>query len=81
MGKTPHEIVKMLNDIVPAKMSRNEFCRQTGINRNSFDRYSAGIGCPTIETMIKMLPFIGNTFEVTISGKVFVVDVKPERSR
>jgi DNA-binding phage protein len=78
MGTTPREIVKLLNDIVPARMSRNEFCRQTGINRNSFDRYSAGIGCPTIETMIKMLPFIGNTFDVTILGKTFTIEVKPE---
>jgi len=50
-------VVELLNEHISAKISRNEFCRVTGINRNSVDRYRAGLGCPIHETLVKMAKY------------------------
>lgn len=52
--KTYARVVQLLNDEIPAKISRNEFSRITGINRNSLDRYKGGIGTPILETLQKL---------------------------
>ena len=49
----------MLNEEIPAKISRNEFSRITGINRNSIDRYKAGLGTPIFETLEKLGAYFG----------------------
>lgn len=54
-------VVELLDQYIPAKISRNEFCRLTGVNRNSVDRYRAGLGCPTDETLEKMADYFGVT--------------------
>ena len=60
MGKNTYQrVVDLLNEHIPAKVSRNEFCRITGINRNSVDRYRAGLGCPIEETLQKMSKYFG----------------------
>lgn len=60
--KTYPRVVDLLNQHIPAMVSRNEFCRSTGINRNSIDRYLAGLGCPTDETLVKLSDY----FDVSI---------------
>ncbi|NVN90193.1 MAG: helix-turn-helix transcriptional regulator [Desulfuromonadales bacterium] len=57
--KTYQRVMDLLNEHIPAKISRNEFCRITGINRNSVDRYRAGLGCPIHETLEKMAGYFG----------------------
>ena len=69
MAKTPQEVIDVLNEYVPGKMSRNEFCRQTKINPNSFDRYVAGIGFPTLETFQKLSDFSGVSFEIKVTPR------------
>lgn len=54
MGKTYQPIIDLLRAEVPEKCSRNEFCRRTKINQNSFDRYIAGISEPTKATLDKL---------------------------
>lgn len=62
MGKTFPKVMELLSREVPAKISRNAFCRAAGINPNSFDRYKAGISEPTTATLQKMADY----FEVDI---------------
>jgi len=59
MGKTFPMVIKLLKDEVPEKCSRNEFCRRTGINPNSFDRYIAGISEPTTASLEKIADYFG----------------------
>lgn len=59
VGKTYPKVVELLNSEVPDKISRNEFCRRTGINVNSFDRYKAGISEPTQATLQKLSDYFG----------------------
>lgn len=66
MKPTPTKIVFLLNEHIPGKISRNEFCRATGINRNSVDRYLAGIGHPNIETLQKLADYFDETFTIEI---------------
>ncbi|NJD36705.1 MAG: helix-turn-helix transcriptional regulator [Geobacter sp.] len=54
MGRTYQRVIDLLNEEVPAKISRNAFCKKTGINVNSFDRYKAGISEPTTATLEKL---------------------------
>lgn len=54
MGRTYQRVIDLINDEVPAKISRNAFCKKTGINVNSFDRYKAGISEPTTATLEKL---------------------------
>lgn len=62
MGKeTFPKVVELLKNEVPTNISRNEFCRVTGINRNSFDRYVAGLGEPTTATLLKLADYFGTT--------------------
>lgn len=61
MGKTFPMVIKMLKDEVPEKCSRNEFCRRTGINPNSFDRYIAGISEPTTASLEKIASYFGKS--------------------
>lgn len=62
-SKTYPRVVQLLNDEIPARISRNEFCRVTGINRNSVDRYQAGVGTPILETLQKLSDYFGVTVE------------------
>jgi transcriptional regulator with XRE-family HTH domain len=66
-------VVKLLNEHIPAEVSRNEFCRVTGINRNSVDRYMARIGEPSSATLEKMAEYFGVTVESLRgeTGKLF----------
>lgn len=57
--KTYPRIVDLLDKEIPAKISRNEFSRVTGINRNSLDRYKAGLGTPILETLQKLSDYFG----------------------
>lgn len=57
--KTYQRVVDLLNEHIPEKVSRNEFCRATGVNRNSVDRYRAGLGCPNDETLKKLADYFG----------------------
>ena len=61
--QTYPRVVELLNECIPAKITRNEFCRVTGINRNSVDRYRAGLGCPTNETLHKLADY----FKVSVA--------------
>lgn len=64
MGKQTYQrVVDLLNEHIPSKISRNEFCRDTGINRNSIDRYRAGLGRPNDETLQKLADY----FEVSVA--------------
>ena len=55
MGKKTYKrVVALLNACIPSEVSRNEFCRASGINRNSVDRYLSGLGEPTRDTLEKM---------------------------
>lgn len=64
MGKKTYQrVVDLLNEHIPANVSRNEFCRITGINRNSVDRYRSGVGCPIHETLEKMAGYFGVSVE------------------
>jgi Predicted transcriptional regulator len=57
--QTYPRVVELLNEHIPVKISRNEFCRVTGVNRNSVDRYRAGVGCPTTETLERLSKYFG----------------------
>lgn len=64
MGKKTYQrVVDLLNEHIPAEISRNEFCKITGINRNSIDRYRVGLGSPIHETLEKMADYFGVTVE------------------
>lgn len=64
MGKTFPRVLELLKKEVPRNCSRNEFCRITGINPNSFDRYVAGISEPTKSTLKKLADYfdVSETF-------------------
>lgn len=57
MGRTPQAVVELLHTEIPAKISRNKFCIQTGINQNSIDKYMAGIAEPTQASLEKMAAY------------------------
>lgn len=57
MGKTFPRVLELLKKEVPRNCTRNEFCRRTGINPNSFDRYIAGISEPTKATIEKLATY------------------------
>jgi transcriptional regulator with XRE-family HTH domain len=59
VGKTYPKVLELLEKEVPLKKSRNQFCRETGINPNSFDRYKAGISEPTTATLEKLGVYFG----------------------
>jgi len=64
MKKTYSKVTDLLNATIPEKISRNEFCRITGLNRNSVDRYMAGLGRPSDESLVKL----SNYFGVSVSS-------------
>jgi len=55
--RTPQKVIDLLNAEIPAKISRNKFCLQTGINQNSIDKYMAGIAEPTQASMEKLAAY------------------------
>lgn len=57
MGRTPERVVDLLSREIPAKISRNKFCLQTGINQNSVDKYMAGIAEPTQASLQKLADY------------------------
>ncbi len=57
MGKTYPRVIEKIREEVPAKTSRNEFCRRTGINQNSYDRYVNGISEPTQASLEKLAAY------------------------
>jgi transcriptional regulator with XRE-family HTH domain len=57
MGKTFQRVIEALKEEVPGKCGRNEFCRRTKINPNSFDRYVAGISEPNQATLKKLAAY------------------------
>lgn len=61
--KTYPRVVQLLNEEISVRISRNEFCRITGINRNSIDRYKGGVGTPILETLQKLSDYFGVTVE------------------
>ncbi len=63
MGRTYPKVIELLTSEVPAKKSRNQFCRETGINPNSFDRYKAGISEPTTATLERIAEY----FKVSVA--------------
>ena len=69
MTKTPQLIIDLIRAEVPAKISRNEFCRRTGINPNSYDGYISGIRYPTPDTFQKLADYFNETF---------VIEYKPQ---
>jgi transcriptional regulator with XRE-family HTH domain len=78
MGKTPQRVVDLLKAEIPAKISLNQFCKQTGINPNSVDKYTAGIAEPTIASLDKLSAYFGKSVGELLG--IFPIDfntVKP----
>lgn len=65
----------ILMNKVPATVSRNEFCRASGVNRNSFDRYIAGISEPSQESLERIAAYFGITFSIRVSPAGTLVTV------
>jgi hypothetical protein len=47
MAETPQRVIDLLRAEIPEKISLNQFCKKTGINPNSVDKYLAGMTEPT----------------------------------
>jgi len=69
MGKTFQRVVDLLNSEIPEKISLNQFCKKSGINPNSVDKYLAGATEPTYASLQKL----ANYFKTT-----FTIEIKPE---
>jgi transcriptional regulator with XRE-family HTH domain len=54
MGKTPLRVINLLKEEIPDKISLNQFCKQTGINPNSVDKYLSGNTEPNMASLDKL---------------------------
>lgn len=54
MATTPKRVIELLKAEIPAKISLNKFCKKTGINPNSVDKYMAGVTEPTQASLQKL---------------------------
>jgi transcriptional regulator with XRE-family HTH domain len=59
MASTPHKVTELLKQEIPAKISLNQFCKKTGINPNSVDKYMAGVAEPNQSSMTKLADYFG----------------------
>lgn len=61
MATTPKRVVELLKQEIPAKISLNQFCKKTGINPNSVDKYLAGVTEPTQASLEKIAAYFGTS--------------------
>ena len=54
MGKTPKRVIDLIKAEIPAEISLNQFCKKTGINPNSVDKYLAGNTEPNQASLEKL---------------------------
>lgn len=80
MARTYQRVIDLLNEEVPAKISRNAFCKITGINVNSFDRYKAGISEPTTATLEKLAKYF-NCSVAELRGEPELIQVRLEKDK
>lgn len=59
MAKTPERVTELLKREIPTNISLNKFCKQTGINPNSVDKYMAGTTEPTQASLQKLADYFG----------------------
>lgn len=71
MRQIQQRIMDLLNEHIPAKISQNQFCKITGINANSVDKYRAGIAEPTAASLQKLANYFNETF---------IIEIKPEKT-
>lgn len=57
MAETPPRIIELLKAEIPEKISLNQFCKKTGINPNSVDKYLAGRTEPTQASLEKLADY------------------------
>ncbi|MBW4054351.1 MAG: helix-turn-helix transcriptional regulator [Proteobacteria bacterium] len=62
MATTPKRVIELLKKEIPANISLNQFCKKTGINPNSVDKYLAGVTEPTQASLQKLADY----FNVTV---------------
>lgn len=70
MAKTPERVVELLKKEIPANISLNKFCKKTGINSNSVDRYMAGVTEPTQLSLRKLAEYFYVTVDYLRGGKI-----------
>jgi len=63
MATTPQRVMDLLREEIPARISLNQFCKKTGINPNSVDKYMAGVAEPNLASLSKIAFY----FDVSIS--------------
>jgi len=57
MSKTPQPVIDRLRAEIPANISLNQFCKKTGINPNSVDKYMAGVTEPNQASLEKLAKY------------------------
>jgi transcriptional regulator with XRE-family HTH domain len=57
MAETPQRVIELLKAEIPEKISLNQFCKKTGINPNSVDKYLAGMTEPTQASLQKLADY------------------------
>lgn len=57
MAETPQRVIQLLKAEIPEKISLNQFCKKTGINPNSVDKYLAGMTEPTQASLQKLADY------------------------
>jgi len=57
MAETPQRVIELLKAEIPEKISLNQFCKKTGINPNSVDKYLAGMTEPTQASLLKLADY------------------------
>jgi transcriptional regulator with XRE-family HTH domain len=57
MAGTPSRVIELLKGEIPEKISLNQFCKRTGINPNSVDKYLAGMTEPTQASLEKLADY------------------------
>ena len=57
MAETPQRVIELLKAEIPKKISLNQFCKKTGINPNSLDKYLAGMTEPNQASLQKLADY------------------------
>jgi transcriptional regulator with XRE-family HTH domain len=57
MAGTPVRVIALLKAEIPENISLNQFCKKTGINPNSVDKYLAGMTEPTQASLQKLADY------------------------
>ena len=68
MAETPQRVIGLLKAEIPEKISLNQFCKKTGINPNSVDKYLAGMTEPTQASLQKLADYF-NTSVAYLRGE------------